>query len=264
MFLLPFHMIGLSRETADTEQIGRLGATPESLQQLLERARAAGAASVALGTCNRVELYWWGDADLAPDFQAWAASRNSGGLIPPIEECDADRAVRHLFAVASGLRSQRVGEAAGVGASGHRGGGLRGRRRLCGARAVGRAPRVHHGHEPHRLSRDAPRRVDAASRSAVHTHTGRAVEQRGPDARAKRCRDIRDAGHGPAGGCGARECTAAATDPRLPLVGLRRAAKRGTGGPSRTGPRSRWSPASTALPRRSLAAHRTAGQRRDL
>jgi len=110
VFTLPFHVVGCSHETSSAGIIGKLGIAESELTSLLRDVHAAGIPSVLLSTCNRTELYWWGVADAAPIFRAWALGRM--GVIPPraIERRDADLAVRHLFSVAAGLRSQRLGE----------------------------------------------------------------------------------------------------------------------------------------------------------
>lgn len=110
MFTLPFHVVGCSHESTDARIIGRLGIAEPELTTLLRDVFAAGMPCVLLSTCNRTELYWWGTTDAAPIFRAWVTGRL--GTVPPraIERRDADLAVRHLFAVSAGLRSQRLGE----------------------------------------------------------------------------------------------------------------------------------------------------------
>ncbi|MEO7520266.1 MAG: NAD(P)-binding domain-containing protein [Gemmatimonas sp.] len=110
MFTLPFHVVGCSHESTDVITIGRLGITEPERSSLLRDVSAAGMPCVLLSTCNRTELYWWGAVDAAPIFRAWVTGRL--GVVPAraIERRDADLAVRHLFAVAAGLRSQRLGE----------------------------------------------------------------------------------------------------------------------------------------------------------
>ena len=110
MLTLPFHVVGCSHESADASIIGRLGIAESELSTLLHDVHNAGIPCVLLSTCNRTELYWWGDADAAPLYRAWVLGRL--GAIPAraIERRDAELAVRHLFSVAAGLRSQRVGE----------------------------------------------------------------------------------------------------------------------------------------------------------
>ncbi|HYW29861.1 MAG TPA: NAD(P)-binding domain-containing protein [Gemmatimonas sp.] len=110
MFTLPFHVVGCSHESTDVGIIGRLAIAEGERAALSRDVLAAGIPCVLLSTCNRTELYWWGPLDAAPIFRAWVTGRL--GTVPPraIERRDADLAVRHLFAVAAGLRSQRLGE----------------------------------------------------------------------------------------------------------------------------------------------------------
>lgn len=110
MFTLPFHVVGCSHESTDVATIGRLSIAEPELSSLLRDVAGAGLPCVLLSTCNRTELYWWGAGDAAPIFRAWVTGRL--GVVPAraIERRDADLAVRHLFAVAAGLRSQRLGE----------------------------------------------------------------------------------------------------------------------------------------------------------
>ncbi|MES2521166.1 MAG: NAD(P)-binding domain-containing protein [Gemmatimonadota bacterium] len=110
MFTLPFHVVGCSHESTDVGIIGRLAIAEPERAALSRDVFAAGIPCVLLSTCNRTELYWWGPLDAAPIFRAWVTGRL--GTVPPraIERRDADLAVRHLFAVAAGLRSQRLGE----------------------------------------------------------------------------------------------------------------------------------------------------------
>jgi glutamyl-tRNA reductase len=61
-----------------------------------------------LSTCHRTELYWWGDEDLGGWFSDVVCGEDAGAL--QIERADADLAVRHLFAVAAGMKSVRFGE----------------------------------------------------------------------------------------------------------------------------------------------------------
>ncbi len=108
MFLLPLQMIGCSHETSPADQIGRMRLPSALVEKLLEELRDAGTNAVLLSTCHRTELYWWGDADLSPWFAAQVVPRAGGPMV--IERREADLAVRHLFSVASGMRSVRFGE----------------------------------------------------------------------------------------------------------------------------------------------------------
>ena len=108
MFLLPFHVVGCSHETSAAVAVGRMRLSPEQRLAHLDALHALGVPAVLLSTCHRTELYWWGDDDLAAWFAASVLLPADSPLT--IERYDADLAVRHLFAVAAGMRSARFGE----------------------------------------------------------------------------------------------------------------------------------------------------------
>lgn len=97
---LPFHVLGISHRTACVADRERFALGTDEIRVLLERTRDAGRTLVVMSTCNRFELYWWGDAAPAIGFPEHLALRLSG-----------EGAARHLFSVASGLESQVLGEA---------------------------------------------------------------------------------------------------------------------------------------------------------
>jgi len=107
---LPFHLIGISHHTADVALRERISLAPDEITDWLAHEREAGRSLVVLATCNRFELYWWGDEDQERRLRAFAARR--GAALPPgiIYQRDGAKAVRHLFAVAAGLDSQVFGE----------------------------------------------------------------------------------------------------------------------------------------------------------
>jgi glutamyl-tRNA reductase len=104
------HLTGLSHHTADVAIRERLVLCPDTVSLRLQAAAAAGRSLVILSTCNRFELYWWGDDD--QEAQLWALAAEHGLTIPrsQVYRYDGVEAVRHLFAVASGLDSQVLGE----------------------------------------------------------------------------------------------------------------------------------------------------------
>jgi glutamyl-tRNA reductase len=76
---------------------------------LLEKQGAAGRSALLLSTCNRCELYWWGDHDFEGWFRGFAAAR--GGIADDaLLQLSGDQAIRHLLVVAAGLDSQILGE----------------------------------------------------------------------------------------------------------------------------------------------------------
>lgn len=108
VFLLPFHLIGCSHEQNDVDAVGRLRILPAQLPAQLEVLRAQGIPSVLVSTCHRTELYWWGDRDPSSWFNALLSERGVSDV--QLERKHADLAVRHLFAVSSGMCSARFGE----------------------------------------------------------------------------------------------------------------------------------------------------------
>lgn len=110
MFLLPFHVVSCSHEHNPHDLVGRLRLTPERLDQALAELKLQGTNAVLLSTCHRTELYWWGEDELSDWFLDTLVSRVRGGEALHMQRADADLAVRHLFAVTSGMRSARFGE----------------------------------------------------------------------------------------------------------------------------------------------------------
>lgn len=108
MFLLPFHVIGCSHETNAPELVGGVRLSVERTADALGALHRRGVPAVLLSTCHRTELYWWGDDDLDAWFADTLGSASAGTI--QFERADADLAVRHLFAVAAGMRSVRFGE----------------------------------------------------------------------------------------------------------------------------------------------------------
>lgn len=108
MFLLPFHVIGYSHELNDAESVGRLRISAERVMDAHRELERRGVSAVILSTCHRTELYWWGEHDLTE----WFAHGLLRGMADSLrfERADADLAVRHLFAVAAGMKSARFGE----------------------------------------------------------------------------------------------------------------------------------------------------------
>jgi glutamyl-tRNA reductase len=104
-----FHIIGISHHKAVVEERERFAFTPTEAAALLRGQRDAGRTSLLLSTCNRCELYWEGDDDLAPWFAGFAETRGATSA-PQLVRYDGLEAVRHLFIVTAGLDSQILGE----------------------------------------------------------------------------------------------------------------------------------------------------------
>lgn len=108
MFLLPFHLIGCSHEQNAVDVVGRLRILPAQLPEQLESLRALGIPAVVVSTCHRTEVYWWGDRDPSAWFDTLLLERGVSDV--QVDRKHADLAVRHLFAVSSGMCSARFGE----------------------------------------------------------------------------------------------------------------------------------------------------------
>ncbi len=86
-----------------------LALTPTEVSACLERAKEDGHSALLLSTCNRFELYWYGDEVREASFLEFARSRGAGDRIP-LDRWDGLAAARHIFTVAAGLDSQVLGE----------------------------------------------------------------------------------------------------------------------------------------------------------
>ena len=107
---MPFHLAGVSHHTADIGVRERLVLPGDEVTAWLERERDAGRSLVLISTCNRLELYWWGDHDQEAGLQSMARER--GLRLDPrtLYRKDGLPALHHLFLVAAGLDSQVLGE----------------------------------------------------------------------------------------------------------------------------------------------------------
>ncbi|HEX8464498.1 MAG TPA: glutamyl-tRNA reductase [Abditibacterium sp.] len=111
------HLLGLNHKTAPVEVRERFAVPAPRLGHALGYVRNVPGISEAtiLSTCNRVEIYAWGDEaagarlrDSMIGYHPFGAPR---GLENHLHYSSGDDAVRHLFEVASGLDSLVVGEA---------------------------------------------------------------------------------------------------------------------------------------------------------
>lgn len=104
------HLVGISHHTAGVGVRERLALSADDMACRLEVEAAAGRSLVLLSTCNRLELYWWGDADQEPHLRRLAAQRGVALDSSLLYRRDGQAALRHLFTVAAGLDSQVLGE----------------------------------------------------------------------------------------------------------------------------------------------------------
>ncbi|HSK27442.1 MAG TPA: glutamyl-tRNA reductase [Jiangellales bacterium] len=110
-------VVGMSHRTAPVEVLERAALTGDAAGKLLDDVHAADhlAEAVVLATCNRVELYadaatFHGGVEEAGELIARHAGADLQGLTPHLYVHYEERAVAHLFGVASGLDSMVVGE----------------------------------------------------------------------------------------------------------------------------------------------------------
>jgi glutamyl-tRNA reductase len=104
------HLVGISHHTADVAVRERLALSPDDVVRRLEAEARADRSLVVLSTCNRLELYWWGDVDQDHQLRRLAAERDVAINPSLLYRRDGVDAVRHLFTVAAGLDSQVMGE----------------------------------------------------------------------------------------------------------------------------------------------------------
>jgi glutamyl-tRNA reductase len=111
------HLCGINHTRAPLELLERYALSPEDSALMLGRLRDEAGADQALvlSTCNRTELYAWGDApglsgQLRESLHSIAERTDPVAAAPPLYEYRGVEAVRHLFAVESGLDSMILGE----------------------------------------------------------------------------------------------------------------------------------------------------------
>jgi len=106
----PLHLVGLTHRNAALGLRERLSLSRvETLALLNERCESRSPA-VIVSTCNRFEIYWWGDAPWEEWLTELATRRGIELPAEAIIRRSGLAAARHLFAVAAGLESQIVGE----------------------------------------------------------------------------------------------------------------------------------------------------------
>jgi glutamyl-tRNA reductase len=111
------HVCGINHTRAPLELLERYALGPEAAANMLRRLREEAGADQALvlSTCNRTELYGWSDApDLAARLRemllAIGETTAPDAGAASLYEYRGLEAVRHLFAVESGLDSMILGE----------------------------------------------------------------------------------------------------------------------------------------------------------
>jgi glutamyl-tRNA reductase len=107
---LAVHVVGVSHHTASLAVREQLALTPAQIDAWLDRERSAERSLMVLSTCNRFELYWWGDDDQEASLRDLARVQGSSLDARAVYRRDGIPALRHLFLVAAGLDSQVLGE----------------------------------------------------------------------------------------------------------------------------------------------------------
>jgi len=109
--------LGVSHRTAPLPVLERLAIEPETLVKLLHDLTDSAAIheALVLATCNRIEFYFEAEKfhpalDAATERLARHTGVSHEELVPHLYVHYEDRAVQHLFAVASGLDSMVIGE----------------------------------------------------------------------------------------------------------------------------------------------------------
>ena len=109
------HMIGIDHHLAQLAQREKFSFTSARLQEALSFFRALDGVTgcVILSTCNRLEIYVSSDGNIVPDLvEALCRFRgySAADYRPYFLERHRLEAVKHLFALASGLESKIIGE----------------------------------------------------------------------------------------------------------------------------------------------------------
>lgn len=106
----PLHLVGLTHRKADLDVRERFARSRAEIVALLTGEQGPRRSGVVLSTCNRFEVYWYGERD----WPAWlrdTAARDGAPLQPAaLIRWEGDAAARHLFRVTAGLDAQVVGE----------------------------------------------------------------------------------------------------------------------------------------------------------
>ena len=102
--------ISIEHKTAPEPFRARLSFSEEEKAALLYSLKEAGAFGVILCTCCRTELYHTADEETGISLLAERAGMSSQELLSRAGLFSDERAIRHLFRVASGLRSAILGE----------------------------------------------------------------------------------------------------------------------------------------------------------
>src|SRR5690606_18299239 len=107
-----FYVVGISFEKADAETRGKFTFFPDSVEPFVKEAKDLGVESFfVVSTCNRSEFYGFADnAQTMIDLYCRYTSGTPEEFLPVMNLTEGDGAIRHLFEVSSGLKSQILGD----------------------------------------------------------------------------------------------------------------------------------------------------------
>lgn len=107
-----FGCVGISYRKASATVRDRVAFTPEAARAFLGKLAALGVReAMALSTCNRCEVFFWGDGSaVALCRGAFVAEFAGVDLSGVLEERSGEDALAYLFRIASGLESMVLGE----------------------------------------------------------------------------------------------------------------------------------------------------------
>lgn len=107
-----FYVIGISFEKADAETRGKFTFFPDSVDSFVKEGKELGIESFfVVSTCNRSEFYGFADsAQTMIDLYCRYTNGTVEEFLPVMNLTEGDGAIRHLFEVASGLKSQILGD----------------------------------------------------------------------------------------------------------------------------------------------------------
>ena len=107
-----FASIGINHHHADAEIRDRVAFTPESGAAFLDKLSAVGVdQAMVLSTCNRCEVFLWGDdAAVTACRDAFVAAFAGVAFADRLETRTGDGALVYLFRIAAGLESMILGE----------------------------------------------------------------------------------------------------------------------------------------------------------
>ncbi|WP_084016773.1 glutamyl-tRNA reductase [Moheibacter sediminis] len=107
-----FYVIGISFEKADAETRGKFTFFPDAVEAFTNEAKELGIESFfVVSTCNRSEFYGFAEnPQTMIDLYCKYTNGTVEEFLPVMNLTEGDGAIRHLFEVSSGLKSQILGD----------------------------------------------------------------------------------------------------------------------------------------------------------